>query len=43
MHALPDGKMPYEVLYDKKPYLKDSHEWGMTVWIHDTKGMKLDG
>ena len=34
--ALPDGKTPYEMLYNRKPYLKDLHEWGTTVWVHDT-------
>ena len=31
------------MLYNKKPNLKDLHEWGTTIWMHDTSGTKLDG
>ena len=41
--ALPDGKTPYEMLYGKKPNLKNLHEWGTEVWVHTTEGSKLDG
>ena len=27
--ALPEGKTPYEMMYGKKPNLKDLHEWGV--------------
>ena len=41
--ALPDGKTPYEMLYEKKPNLRNLHEWGTEVWVHTTEGTKLDG
>ena len=40
---LPDGKMPYEVLYGLIPDLKGLHEWGCEVWVHTPGGSKLDG
>ena len=41
--ALPDGKTPYERLYNKKPYMRSLHEWGSQVWVHTLEGTKLDG
>ena len=41
--ALPEGKTPYEMLYDKKPNMKGLHEWGNQVWVHTADGTKLDG
>ena len=41
--ALPDGKTQYEMLYGKKPNLRNLHEWGNQVWIHTLEGTKLDG
>ena len=35
-------KMPYEMLYQKKPNLKNVPVWGCRVKVHDTSGMKLD-
>ena len=35
-------KTPYEMLYGKKPNLKNLHEWGSDVWVHTTEGTKLD-
>ena len=40
---MPEGKTPYEMLYEKKPDLKDLREWGSKVWVHTTEGSKLDG
>ena len=31
------------MLYNKKPDLRNLHEWGSAVWVHTTGGMKLDG
>ena len=41
--SLPEGKTPYEMLYNEKPNLKNLHEWGSAVWVHTTTGTKLDG
>ena len=41
--ALPDGKMPYEMLCHKKPTLNNVQEWGSQVWVHTLDGTKLDG
>ena len=41
--GLPEGKMPYEMLYDKKPSMSGLYEWGNKVWIHTLGGSKLDG
>ena len=41
--ALPYGETPYEMLYNKKPNLKGLYEWGKQVWVHTSKGTKLDG
>ena len=40
--ALPDRKTPYEMLYGRKPNLRDLHEWGSDVLVHTTEGTKLD-
>ena len=37
-----DGKTPYEMLYGKKPNVKDLPVWGTKVWVHDASGSKLD-
>jgi hypothetical protein len=37
-----DGKTPYEMLYGKKPNMKDLPIWGTKVWVHDTSRSKLD-
>ena len=42
-HDLPEEKMPYEMLYDKKPSMSGLYEWGNKVWIHTPGGSKLDG
>ena len=42
-HALPEGKTPYEMLYNKKPNMRELQEWGHQVWIHTPSGTKLDG
>ena len=42
-HALPEGKTPYEMLYNEKPDMKKLHEWGNEVWVHTLDGTKLDG
>ena len=42
-HALPEGKTPYEMLYNEKPDMKELHEWGNEVWVHTLDGTKLDG
>ena len=39
--ALKD-KTPYEVLTGKKPDISNLQVWGQKVWVHDTKGTKLD-
>src|SRR5277367_524644 len=41
--ALPDGKTPYEMLYGRKPDLRNLEEWGSKVWVHTPAGSKLDG
>jgi hypothetical protein len=41
--SLPDGKTPYEMLYNTKPNLGSLREWGNEVWVHTTAGTKLDG
>ena len=43
MHTLPDAKTPFEMLYHKKPNIKELHEWGTPVWVHTLDGNKLDG
>ena len=40
---MPDGKMPYEMLYRKKPSLQKLQNWGTKVWVHTMDGSKLDG
>ena len=40
--SLPDAT-PHEILTGKKPDLSNLHPWGTRVWVHDTKGSKLDG
>ena len=35
-------KMPYEMLYQKKPNLENVPVWGCRVKVHDTSGTKLD-
>jgi hypothetical protein len=40
--TLPDAT-PHEILISKKPDLSNIHPWGARVWVHDTKGSKLDG
>ena len=42
-HALPEGKTPHKMLYNKKPDMKEAHEWGNEVWVHTLDGTKLDG
>ena len=42
-HALPEGKTPYEMLYGKRPNLKNLQEWGNGVWVHTAEATKLDG
>ena len=32
--SLPEGKTPYEMLYDKKPSMSGLYEWRNNVWIH---------
>ncbi len=32
--ALPDGKMPYEMLTGEKPDLSNVHEWGCVCYVH---------
>ena len=34
---------PHEILTGKKLDLSNLHSWGSQVWVHDTKGSKLDG
>jgi transposase InsO family protein len=34
---------PHEILTGKKLDLSNIHPWGTRVWVHDTKGSKLDG
>ena len=41
--TLPDGKMPYKMLYRKKPSLQKLQNWGTKVWVHTMDGLKLDG
>ena len=41
--TLPDGKMPYKMLYRKKPSLQKLQNWGTKVWVHMMDGLKLDG
>ena len=41
--ALPDGKTPYKMLYNKRPNLGHLKEWGCKVWVHSMEGLKLDG
>ena len=41
--ALPERKTPYEMLYNKKPDMKELHEWENEVWVHTLDGTKLDG
>ena len=40
-HGLPKGKMPYKMLYEKKPSMSGLYEWGNKVWIHTPGGSKL--
>ena len=35
-------KMPYEMLYQRKPNLENIPVWGCRVKVHDTSGTKLD-
>jgi hypothetical protein len=37
-----DGKIPYEMLYGKKPHLGDLPVWGSKYWVLDCSGSKLD-
>ncbi|KAG2050612.1 hypothetical protein BDR06DRAFT_891415 [Suillus hirtellus] len=37
-----EGKTPYEMLYGKKPHMKDLPVWGIKVWVHDPTSAKLD-
>jgi hypothetical protein len=39
---LPEGKTPFEILYGRRPDLSRLKEWGSKVWVHATKGTKLD-
>ena len=41
-HALPEGKTPYKMLYNKKLNMRELQEWGNQVWIHTPSGTKLD-
>jgi hypothetical protein len=34
--------MPYELLNGNKPDLSSMPKWGQTIWVHDSKGSKLD-
>jgi hypothetical protein len=34
--------MPYELLNGDKPDLSSMPEWGQTIWVHNSKGSKLD-
>ena len=36
------NKMPYEVLYSKKPNLEKLPVWGCQVKVHNVTGSKLD-
>ena len=40
---MPIGKTPYEILYNKKPNLKNLPVWGCQVWVHNGDQTKLDG
>ena len=42
-HALPEGKTPYKILYNKKPDMRELHEWGNEVLVHTMDETKLDG
>ena len=37
-----EGKMPYEMLYGKKPHLGDLPVWDIKCWVLDHSGSKLD-
>lgn len=38
--ALPDGRTPYEMLYNKRPDLGHLREWGSRVMVHAPEGSK---
>jgi hypothetical protein len=37
-----DGKTLYELLTGMKPDLRNMHEWGVCVWVHNPSHSKLD-
>ncbi|THH07674.1 hypothetical protein EW146_g9241 [Bondarzewia mesenterica] len=37
-----NGMMPFEAVTGQKPNLRSVREWGSTVWVHDTTGLKLE-
>jgi hypothetical protein len=41
-HAALDGKTPYKMKHEKKPYLGSIHEFGTAAYIKDLKAGKLD-